>query len=546
MKKIILMMLLVSAVLMFSGCNNEDESLDLDTNSSQNSQNIKDDMSDEHMDIDEEIEEELLGITLHSPDGIIEVSYRLSGVHMYFSGENFLGDGYAFIEGSKTMFQEAVFYPEGEGSDESEPLYIYYQNGDVIVSKIDEDVHENGAYYYLDDQASQTLSQNLLTNDGIEQHWVSTSISIYSTHFGEITPESTYVRMTTIDSGGELALTIQGNGDWIFDGHSTTLESNFDLRGFYAGYDIRMYAERDIVKVSIHYIDHEYMDDRYISVTFEKDTGEGVYGNLEIDENSEPIEFVDSEMEKLIAEFLEVEVGEIYKEHMELIEKLVIFGDSLWDGLSSNVHYSVFSTQGGIKTLDDLAYCTNLTELYIGNNQISDISALENLSKLKIINLMTNQISDLTPLSNLQNLHTLILDHNMVSDASPLLSLDNLISLNLGSNNNYSFADLDSISQMTNLQELTIYHNNISDLTPFSSLVELEMLDVDSNNFSDLSPLENLTKLEDLSIEDNMNLYDISVLLSMPNLKAVFVSDTNVAEIETSFVLHTNQYGARG
>ncbi len=541
MKKTILLLLLATAILVFSGCNTEDTSLALDTEASQGTQDMQTDASEVAID-----EEELLGITLHNPDGIIEVSYRPSGVHMYFSGENFLGNGYAFIEGAQSMFSEAVFYPEGEGSGESEPLYIYYQYGDVIISNTTEDTHENGVVYALDDESRQLFSQNLLTNDGVAQQWVSTSINIYSTYFGEMTPESTYVQMTTTDSGGELSLTIQGNGDWIFDGHSTVLASEFDMRGFYAGYDIRMYAEGDIVNVSIHYIDHEYMDDRYVSVVFEKDTGGGVYGNLEIDENSEPIEFVDPEMERLVSEFLGVEVGKIHKEHMELIEKLVIYGDSLWDSLPSHIHYSISTTQGGIKSLDDLAFCTNLSELYIGNNQISDISVLASLTNLEVINLMTNQISDLTPLSGLENLHTLILDHNMISDASPLISLDNLTSLNLGSNNNYSFADLQSISQMTTLQELTIYHNNISDLSLLSSLVELEILDLDSNTFSDLSPLQGLTNLSDLRIEDNMNLSDISPLLDMPNLDAVFVSDTNVAEIDTIFVLHTNQYGARG
>ncbi len=546
MKKIVIALLLTIAVLLFAGCSNNEAPIDSDTDPSQSSQNMQDDSDDNMMDDASIDEEELMSTTLYGPDGTMEVSYRQSGVHIYFSGENFLGDGYAFIEGSNSMYREAVFYPDGEGSSSNEPLYIYYQDEAALVSNDNENPYENGVLYGLDDEARHLLSQNLLTNDGVEQQWIASNFTIYSTYFGEMTPESTYVQMTTTDSDGALSLTIQGNGDWIFDGHSTTLESGFDMRGFYAGYDIKMNPEGDIVNVSIHYIDHEYMDDRYISLVFEKNTGGGIYGNLEIDENSEPIVFVDAEMERLISEFLSVPVGEIHKEHMELIEKLVILGDSLWDGLPSYVHYSVSSSQGGIKTLDDLAYCTNLSELYIGNNQISDISALAPLSSLEIINLMTNEISDLTPLIGLDKLHTLILDHNMVSDASPLLSLDNLTVLNLGSNNSNSFADMQSISQMVDLQELTIYNNNISDLSPLSSLVELRMLDVDSNHFSDLSPLQNLANLTDLRIEDNMNLHDISVLLNMPSLEAVFASDTRITYIDTSFVLHLNQYGPRG
>ncbi len=547
MKKIIFILILAVSVLLFTGCNNSDTPLGSELDSSQDSHDIQDDSDDGQIDGASDIdEEEFLRTTLYDTDSVMEVSYRPSGVHIYFLGDNFLGNGYAFIEGSKSLHAEAVFYPDGEASSANEPLYFYYEDENVLVSTNDENPRENGVYYRLDDESRQLLSQSLLTNDGVEQKWIATDFIIYSTYFGEMIPESTYVQMTTTDSNGALSLTIQGNGDWIFDGHSTTLESGLSMSGGYVGYDIKVRAEGDTVSVSIHYIDHEYMDDRYISVNFVKDTGGGVYGNLEIDENSDPIVFADVQMERLISEYLGVSVGAIHKEHMELIEKLIIYGDSLFDGLPSYVHYSIPSTQGGIKTLDDLAYCTNLTELYIGNNQISDISALSELKTLNVINLMTNEISDLTPLAELEELHTLILDHNMISDASPLTSLDNLTVLNLGSNNNNSFADMQTISQLTNLQELTLYNNNISDLTPFSSLTDLVLLDLDSNRFSDLSPLQTLTALEDLSIEDNMNLYDISPLLDMPSLDAVFVSDTNVPNMDTSFVLHVNQYGPRG
>ncbi len=549
MKKINLALLLVFTLLVLSACTNTqtqqaqqsgETELSTTDNTEHDTANDTEPEASASQELEDPVveEEELLRALMWGDEGYMEVSYRPSGVHIYFEDE-----GYAFLEGVKSMYGEAVYFPEGDG--ESEPLYLHYRDEGTLVSS-SEDPSAPGNFYYMDDEAQQQLSHKLLTNDGQPQQWLATQVLIYSTYWGEMTPESTYVQMTTTDQDGMLSLTIQGNGEWIFDGHSTELENGYEMRGFYAGYNITVRAENDLVHVFIHYIDHEYMDDRYISLKFEQSTGDGVYGNLDIDENAEPIVFVDAEMERLLSEFLGLETGEIYPEHMQLIDKLVIHGDSLWNGLTSEVHWAVRSTQGAITTLDDLVHCSNLKEIYIGNNQISDISALAELSQLEVVNLTTNAVSDLSALSGLEGLHTVILDQNMVSDASPLLGLENLVQLNLGSNNNYSFDDLQSISQMTGLEKLTLFHNDISDLSALSPLVALEYLDLDSNTFSDLSPLQDMQNLRDLSIEDNMNLSDISVLLEMESLEAVFVSDTQIVEQETSFVLHTSQYGPRG
>lgn len=52
----------------------------------------------------------------------------------------------------------------------------------------------------------------------------------------------------------------------------------------------------------------------------------------------------------------------------------------------------------------DIAMFTNLTELNLGYNSISDISALANLTKLTHLDLCNNNICDISALSNLTDL----------------------------------------------------------------------------------------------------------------------------------------------
>ena len=59
----------------------------------------------------------------------------------------------------------------------------------------------------------------------------------------------------------------------------------------------------------------------------------------------------------------------------------------------------------------------NLSELYLLNNQISDISSLAGLTNLTVINLKNNNIRDIKPLANLKKLTYLDLSDNQISAA---------------------------------------------------------------------------------------------------------------------------------
>ena len=81
-----------------------------------------------------------------------------------------------------------------------------------------------------------------------------------------------------------------------------------------------------------------------------------------------------------------------------------------------------------------LRYMTNLTSLFLNNNEISDLTPLSDLANLSRLRLHQNQVSDLTPLAGLTNLRDLWLQDNQISDLTPLAGLANSVNLYLDGN----------------------------------------------------------------------------------------------------------------
>ena len=73
--------------------------------------------------------------------------------------------------------------------------------------------------------------------------------------------------------------------------------------------------------------------------------------------------------------------------------------------------------------------------LDISDNQISNLSALANLTNLSTLDAGNNYVTDLAPLSTLVALTDLELYGNSVTDVTPLAGMTNLCILNLFRNN---------------------------------------------------------------------------------------------------------------
>jgi len=125
---------------------------------------------------------------------------------------------------------------------------------------------------------------------------------------------------------------------------------------------------------------------------------------------------------------------------------------------------------------------SKVTGLGLSGCEIKDlnriISPLKDLTDLTELNLSSNQLSDISPLKDLTNLTVLYLSYNQLSDISPLKDL-------------------------TNLTELYLSSNQLSDISPLKDLTNLTVLDLRSNQLSDISPLKDLKKLNILDVRNN-------------------------------------------
>ncbi|EAE3575383.1 TPA: InlB B-repeat-containing protein, partial [Listeria monocytogenes] len=116
-----------------------------------------------------------------------------------------------------------------------------------------------------------------------------------------------------------------------------------------------------------------------------------------------------------------------------------------------------------------------------GTNQISDINAVKDLTKLKMLNVGSNQISDISVLNNLSQLNSLFLNNNQLGNE-----------------------DMEVIGGLTNLTTLFLSQNHITDIRPLASLSKMDSADFANQVIK--KPARNFSKT--LSVPNNITSID--------------------------------------
>ena len=164
------------------------------------------------------------------------------------------------------------------------------------------------------------------------------------------------------------------------------------------------------------------------------------------------------------------------------------------EGLTNLKH--LFLSHNQIKNIDAVKNLTNLESLdfarNIGEERISDISAIANLTKLKLLGLSDANIPDISVLKNLVNLETFMANDSKIENISVLKNARNLKILYLDKN---KITDVSVVKDLVELTELYLRNNNISEID-FSKLTKLSDVNVQGNKISDYSSLEKLTALK--------------------------------------------------
>ncbi len=212
---------------------------------------------------------------------------------------------------------------------------------------------------------------------------------------------------------------------------------------------------------------------------------------------------------------------------------------------NDKANYPGLTSDAANNTLAPVNSLVNLQNLSLSNNQITSLSFLTGLSNLKTLYLDNNanttantSITNLTELQNLPRLTRLYLGSNNLIDISALGSLSSLQLLGLSSNSNLNqtnfttaFSPPNSFNQLT-----TLYINStgISDISALSNLTSLTTLLAQSNNITDITPLENLTQLETLRLSNNTAINYTAPAPTLDNLTRLIdldIRDTGLVDL---------------
>jgi hypothetical protein len=163
----------------------------------------------------------------------------------------------------------------------------------------------------------------------------------------------------------------------------------------------------------------------------------------------------------------------------------------------------------GVSSLVGLEHALNLEALSLPENQISDLSPLSGLTKLRRIDLSGNPLSKVEALGTLPALEILAVSATGI-DVADLGDLTALRILDLAEN---EIDNVSSLSGLLSLERLYLDGNGITDPSPLGALANLEVLDLSANAVASLSGLSGPAAPVALILDDNQ-VTDLSPLVA--------------------------------
>jgi hypothetical protein len=188
---------------------------------------------------------------------------------------------------------------------------------------------------------------------------------------------------------------------------------------------------------------------------------------VNIEESDSIVLFPDANLEAIIRAKIEKPTDPIHEEDLKAIETMLVSGE-------------------GIESIEGLQFCSNLRELDLRSNMVSDISQLSDLNQLEILLLNENPVDDISDLSGMPSLIELNLSKTDVENLSPLSDLTTLEVLFLWG---MGISDISAVSSLSNLNFISFGNNLISDISPLKDLVALDTVWLDANEITDIEPL---------------------------------------------------------
>ena len=180
-----------------------------------------------------------------------------------------------------------------------------------------------------------------------------------------------------------------------------------------------------------------------------------------------------------------------------------------------------------ITTLEPLAELSELRSLNCSGTKVSDINPIRNLNKINELNISDTKITDISNLKYANVVQDFKADNLKINDISVVSFFKDLNNLSLA---NTDVNDITSLSKCINLTSLNLLGTEITDLSPLANLLKLYNLDIGNTPVTNISPLQGLVNLHFLNIEGT-KITDLSPLKSLDRLNEINFSNTEISDL---------------
>ena len=201
------------------------------------------------------------------------------------------------------------------------------------------------------------------------------------------------------------------------------------------------------------------------------------------------VNWTDLELERVIRLALKRPREDIWRSDLD---KIVTFAIS--DSVAKLSRESFTCNNVNISSLDDFIHFRNLQILefrdvpLVSQYEWSTLQPLDSLTDLRIVNCDIYDINQLVGLPELRQLTMLSLGNNYLTDISPITNMTNLLKLELYNN---SITNVSGIENLTKLRDLSLRNNRIIDISPLANLTSLTWLNLSNNCIVDIIPIYN-------------------------------------------------------